>query len=100
MTRYKIASTKLFNIDVIIVPVSPSFGSKTKTEQNEFIKSIKTAAQKRKLNGIVIVMWSAGIGQTDYVAQQELYSLSFLESWISVMSFDDAIALINDELIL
>lgn len=77
MTTFAIAHVRQSGQDMIIVPMHQSFGSKTSSEQDDFIEALEDAAWDAGMAGHVVAIWQER-GQTSFVAPSEWYS--FFES--------------------
>ncbi len=57
MTKLKIAHVKENNVNVIIVPLAPMFGTLSTEEKDEVISALQERAVAALLNGLVVPVW-------------------------------------------
>jgi hypothetical protein len=60
VTTYKIAHLHEQGQDMIIVPLDSSFGSKSLSDQQEFIAALEFAANQAGLAGTAVAIWTSG----------------------------------------
>lgn len=60
MATFKIAHLHEQGQDMIIVPLDSSFGSKSSSDQQEFIAAFEFAAHQAGLAGTVVAIWLSG----------------------------------------
>jgi len=60
MATFKIAHIKEQGQEMIIVPVNPTFGRKSRTEQQQTMDALSFAARSAGLAGTVVTIWSDG----------------------------------------
>ncbi|NWE38613.1 hypothetical protein HX875_03960 [Pseudomonas yamanorum] len=60
MTTYKIAHLHEQGQDMIIVPLDGSFGSKSSSDQQEFLTAFEYAAHQAGLAGTAVTIWQSG----------------------------------------
>lgn len=60
MAKYKIAHVHRSGHDMIIFPLTSSFGSQSNTSQQEIMDSLQQAAWGANLAGHVVVIWKSG----------------------------------------
>ena len=60
MATYKIAHLREHGQDMIIVPLESSFGSRSDTDQGEFIAALQYCARAAGLAGTVVAVWRSG----------------------------------------
>ena len=68
MPRLKVAHVKQNDIDIIIIPLEPSFGSRTPQDQQRTLNELQIRAQSAGLAGTVVPVWDAGVGRMGYRA--------------------------------
>jgi hypothetical protein len=68
MPTFKIAHINQDNVDLIIVPLEASFGSKSSSDQRDAIIELQTRAQAAGLRGGVVPVWDAGLNRMAYIA--------------------------------
>ena len=62
MPRFKVAHIKQSGVDMIIIPVESSFGSRAPVDQQKTINELQARAQSAGLAGRVVAVWDAGLG--------------------------------------
>jgi hypothetical protein len=60
--------------DMIIVPLSSSFGSRGMQQQQGIIRELETRAHSAGLRGSVVAVWDAGGGRMAYIAPRPWHS--------------------------
>jgi hypothetical protein len=60
MSTYRIAHLREQGQDIIIVPLESSFGSRSESEQTDFIAAIQCCARSAGLAGTVVPVWRSG----------------------------------------
>jgi hypothetical protein len=60
MTTYKLAHVRQGGEDMIIFPLSGSFGSRSNAEQEETMEALRYAASSANLAGNVVLIWQSG----------------------------------------
>jgi hypothetical protein len=68
MKSYRVAHVRKDGLDLIIVPMSPSFGGKPRAEQSEIVDGLQMQAAKAQLAGAVVPVWDAGGGRLGFLA--------------------------------
>ena len=68
MQRYRVAHIRKDGLDLIIVPMSPSFGGKSLTDQKRIVDELQTQAAKAQLAGAVVPVWDGGGGRLAFLA--------------------------------
>jgi hypothetical protein len=68
MERFKISHIREQGIDLIIVPVNPSFSYMNHMEQNRVTHVLQSAALRAGLAGTVVPVWDAGHGRMGFLA--------------------------------
>lgn len=88
MPTLKVAHVNEQGVDLIIVPLDPSFGSKSKGEQDHAIVEIQSAARSAGLAGTVVPVWESS-GRMRFIAPTRWHP--FFQS----LSFDRVAANVN-----
>jgi hypothetical protein len=70
MPRYKAVHVKEQGVDLIIVPLDSSFGSKGTQVQQEIAKNLQLHAEEAKLAGTVVPVWLDSSGRMGFLAPQ------------------------------
>jgi hypothetical protein len=91
MATYKVAHLHEQGVDMIIVPLSSSFGNRSNAEQSEIIAGLEMCASSAGLSGTVIPVWREGSGHR-FIAPQPWHP--FFRSF----SYGRILANINREL--
>ena len=60
MNQFKVAHIREQGIDLIIVPLDSSFGSKSSSDQNDTIAALERCAHAAGLAGTVVPVWRSG----------------------------------------
>ena len=60
MTTFKVAHIKHQGQDMIIIPLSPSFGRKSQADQHSVMEAVGRAADEAGLGGTVVTIWADG----------------------------------------
>jgi len=68
MSRFEIAHIQQQSVDLIIIPLNPSFGRKTTFEQNQTTRGLQACASAAGLAGTVVPVWDAGGGRMAFLA--------------------------------
>jgi len=68
MAEYEVAHVREQGQDMIVIPLKPEFGLKTRAEQTEIVAQLQSAANSAGLRGTVVVVWSAGHNRTAFIA--------------------------------
>jgi hypothetical protein len=66
--EFQVAHVRKEGLDLIIVPMSPSFGGKSRAEQNEMVDELQMRAAKAQLAGAVVPVWDSGGGRLAFLA--------------------------------
>lgn len=85
MTTFDIAHVKEQGINLIIVPLASSFGSKPSIAQRQIINGLETAARTAGLAGTVVPIWPTGHGH-QFIAPQNWHPFFKSISWQQVMA--------------
>lgn len=91
MPRFKAAHIREQGIDLIIVPLNPSFLHKTETEQNDILDELQIRANSAGLAGTVVPVWTIG-SRMGFIAPPNWHP--FFKS----ISWDDVISNVNKEI--
>lgn len=62
MKRFKIAHFREQGVDIIVVPLDPSFGAKPQSQQQDTIDWLQSCAESAGLAGTVVPVWRSGRG--------------------------------------
>jgi hypothetical protein len=92
MTHYKIAHIRDHGVNMIIIPLDPSFGKKTWGVQNKIMDEIQISAKNAGLTGTVVPVWQIGENH-GFIAPPKWHPFFKTFSW------DDILARINKELL-
>src|ERR1700730_13380206 len=68
MPSYKVAHVRQQGIDLIIVPLDRSFGSRMESEQQTFVADLQLRARSAGLAGTVVPVWDNGSGRMAFIA--------------------------------
>jgi len=68
MPRFKITYVREQGVDLIIVPLDHSFGSKVAWEQQSIASELQSHAQGAGLAGTVVTVWDSGEGRMGFLA--------------------------------
>jgi len=60
MNTFKIAHIREQGVDMIIVPLSSSFGARAQSDQDETIEALQQCAAAAGLAGTVVPVWRSG----------------------------------------
>ena len=63
MAKYDVAHIREQGIDLIIVPLRSSFGSRTPAQQNDTARYLQSCATAARLAGTVVPVWESGDGR-------------------------------------
>jgi hypothetical protein len=89
MPSFKAAHVREQGVDLIIVPLDPSFGQLSVDEQCELIDRMQQAANSAGLAGTVVPVWRIG-ARTAFVAPRNWHP--FFQS----VTWDDVLANVNN----
>jgi hypothetical protein len=92
MPRFKVAHVKEQGIDLIIVPLDSSFGSKSVEAQQEITADLQLHANGANLAGTVVPVWLDSSGRMGFLAPQRWHA--FFGSLI----YDQVLASLNKEI--
>jgi hypothetical protein len=82
--KYKVAHLLEQGVNIIIVPLESSFGSKTSSQQNEIIQSLEICASSARLAGGVVPVWLSG-SSMNFIAPPNQHAFFKSISWDFVM---------------
>ncbi|MBI5519227.1 MAG: hypothetical protein HY916_04120 [Desulfovibrio sp.] len=68
MEEFKVAYLREQGQDMVIVPVSNSFGRKSRSEQADIVDWLQGCASSAGLAGVVVPVWDAGGGRMGFLA--------------------------------
>lgn len=68
MARFEVAHIQQQNVHLIIIPLDPSFGRKTTSDQNQTTGDLQVCASAAGLAGTVVPVWDAGGGRMAFLA--------------------------------
>ncbi len=69
MPSFKIAHIREQGIDLIIIPLDSSFGTKPQQDQKNLIDELQMRSTAAGLSGTVIPVWDGGGGRMAFIAQ-------------------------------
>jgi hypothetical protein len=92
MPSFKVAHVRKDGLDLVIVPMSPSFGGKSRVEQKEIVDELQMQAAKAQLAGAVVPVWDSGAGRLAFLAPAAWHP--FLKS----LTLRSVLKLLNREL--
>ena len=67
MPRYDLAHIREQGVDLIIIPLNSSFGSRSQAEQQEILAELQLRANAAGLNGTVVPVWDS-FGRMAFIA--------------------------------
>lgn len=73
MPHFKVAYVREQAVDLIVVPVESSFGSKTAQDQHNIIEELQLRSRTAGLAGTVVPVWDAGGNRMAFVAPSSLH---------------------------
>lgn len=68
MPTFKVAHLREQGVDLIIVPLDPSFAGRKREEQDSAIRDLQMSATLAGLNGDVVPVWDSGQGRMGFIA--------------------------------
>jgi hypothetical protein len=68
METFEVAHIQQQGVDLIIVPLKGSFGSKSKSEQETIVSQLQVCAASAGLVGTVVPVWDVGGGRMGFMA--------------------------------
>ena len=74
METYEVAHIREQGIDLIIIPVKPTFGAKAPTQQRQICSFLQRAASSAGLAGTVVPVWDSGSGRMGFWAPKKWHS--------------------------
>lgn len=75
MPSFKIAHVNHQGLNLILVPLGPSFGRKTPEEQKATADELQVRASAAGLAGAVVPVWDAGGGHMGFLAPRKCHPL-------------------------
>jgi class 3 adenylate cyclase len=72
--HYKLAHINYQGIDLIIIPLEPSFGKINPKDQIEITKTLQHHASSAGLKGQVVPVWDTGGGMAGFLAEKQLHA--------------------------
>ncbi len=82
--KYKVAHLLEQGVNIIIVPLDSSFGSKTSSQQEEIIESLQICASSAGLAGGVVPVWQSG-SRMNFIAPKNQHAFFKSISWNFIM---------------
>jgi hypothetical protein len=70
MQTFKVAHINQQGVDLIIIPLDPSYALKTLQEQHAIRHNLQIRANAARLRGTVVPVWDAGFNRMGYLAPQ------------------------------
>jgi hypothetical protein len=92
MPSFKVAHVRKEGFDLIIVPMSPSFGGKSRAEQRGIVDGLQLQAARAQFAGAVVPVWDGGGGRLAFLAPAAWHP--FLKS----LTLRSVLKLVNREL--
>jgi len=68
MPRFRVAHIREQGVDMIIIPLDSSFGSKSNNDQNLIRRDLENRSHSAGLAGSVVLVWDAGAGRMGFLA--------------------------------
>ena len=84
MSQWKIAHIREQGVDLIIVPLEPSFGRKSSADQHGIIDGLQQCSISAGLAGTVVPVWREGSGHR-FVAQPNWHPFFKSLSWNAIL---------------
>jgi len=84
MPRFRVAHLREQGVDLIIIPLEPSFGQKGKQEQRKIINELQSGANSAGLAGTVVPVWNDG-NSMSFSAHPNLHQYFQSITWDYVM---------------
>ena len=81
---FKVAHVRSQGVDMVIVPLSETFGRRPRAEQHAAIATLQSSATTARLKGSVVVMWPDR-GQHRFIAPHALQAACMKLSWRAVI---------------
>jgi hypothetical protein len=85
MALYKIAHIREQGVNMIIIPLDPSFGNKSKKQQNEIIDALQDCASSAGLAGTVVPVWQTGSNH-GFIAPPKWHPFFKTLSWEAILA--------------
>lgn len=74
MTTMEIAHVREQGVDLIVVPLDPSFGRKSTRDQHEVIGELQARSRSAGLAGTVVPVWDNGGGRMAFIAPRHWHA--------------------------
>jgi len=74
MATFDVAHIRQQGVDLIIIPLTSSFGHKTSNEQKSIVVALQAASRSAGLAGTVVPVWDAGFGRMAFLAPRPWHS--------------------------
>jgi hypothetical protein len=88
MPSLKVAHLRQQGVDLVIAPLNPDFGRKTRRDQQSIIDEIQIRSRSAGLAGTVVPVWDGGSGRMAFMApsnwQPFFRSLNLRTVWANV----------------
>jgi hypothetical protein len=86
MPRFDIAHVREQGVDLVIVPLESSFGTKMDSEERGVIGELQMRSRAAGLAGTVVPVWDAGAGRMGFIAPQNWHSFfaSINLQWVGI----------------
>lgn len=88
MPNLKVAHLRQQGVDLIIAPLDPGFGRKTRQDQQEIVGEIQVRSRSAGLAGTVVPVWDNGGGRMAFIAPNNWHpffsSLNLRAVWANV----------------
>lgn len=88
MPSMKVAHVRQQGVDLVIAPLDPDFGYKTRQDQREIVNEIQLRSRSAGLAGTVVPVWDGGGGRMSFIAPQPWHpffrSLDLQSVWANV----------------
>lgn len=85
MPSFEVAHVREQGVDLIIIPMNRSFGSRSSATQNEIAAELQMRATSAGLRGTVVPVWDHGGGRMGFLAPRNFAPFfreaSRLDSW-------------------
>ena len=91
MAQYKIAHIRDKGVNIIIIPLDPSFGNKSRYQQDKIIDALQICAKSAGLAGTAVPVWQIG-NNHGFIAPPKWHP------FFKTLSWDAILASINKEL--
>lgn len=74
MASYDVAHIRQSGVNLSIVPLTSSFGSKSSSDQRKAISQLQLCASSAGLAGTVVPVWDSGSGRMSFIAPNNWHS--------------------------